>query len=81
MSLVKLTIDFECPAAEWWAGGGRDLWESLAEGFDNNSVLLELSIAESVLAQAAELPGWQGGGNEFSPHPLRIDEVDEDEAL
>jgi hypothetical protein len=79
MSVVKLVIDFECPAPDWWEGGGRELWHSIAEGFDNNAVLLEESIAKSVVLQAASLDGWEGGGNEYSPHPLRIDTVDEDE--
>ena len=34
MPMVKLVIDFECPALDWWKGGGRELWESVAEGFD-----------------------------------------------
>ena len=33
--MVRLAIDFENPAQEWWEGGGRDLWESIVEGFDN----------------------------------------------
>jgi len=81
MGMVKLVIDFECPAPRWWESGGRELWRSVAEGFDNSAVLLDRSLAESVLAQAAVLPGWEGGGTEYSPHPLRIDELDEDEDL
>ena len=78
--MVKLTIDFECPAEAWWEAGGRDLWESLVEGFDNNHVLLDESIAQSVLAQAATLLGWDSG-HEHAPHPLRLENVDEDEEL
>jgi hypothetical protein len=78
--MVRLTIDFENPATEWWEGGGRDLWESVVEGFENNSALLDRSLAESWLAQAATLAGWEGGPD-HSPHPIRIDEVDEDELL
>ena len=78
--MVRLAIDFENPATEWWESGGQDLWESVVEGFDNNSALLDRSLAESWLAQAAQVPGWEGGP-EHSPHPIRIDEVDEDELL
>ena len=78
--MIKLTIDFECSAEQWWASGGRDLWESLVEGFDNNHVLLDESIAASVIAQAAQFPGWDSG-HEHAPHPLRLEEVDEDEEL
>ena len=80
MTMVKLAIDFENSSSLWWESGGRDLWESVAEGFDNNEVLLESSIAESWLLAAAELPGWHGGP-EFAPHPVRIKQVDEDEEL
>jgi hypothetical protein len=52
----------------------------VVEGFDNNSALLDRSLAESWLAQAAQVPGWEGGP-EHSPHPVRIDEIDEDEVL
>ncbi len=78
--MIKIAIDFECPAKEWWENGGRELWESLVEGFDNSSVLLDEPIAASVMAQAAQLPGWQSG-HEHAPHPLRLEEVDEDEEL
>ena len=78
--MIKIAIDFECPAPEWWEAGGRELWQSLAEGFDNNSILLDESIADSVMAQAATLPGWESG-HEHAPHPLRLEEVDEDEEL
>ena len=78
--MVRLSIDFENPASEWWEGGGRDLWESIVEGFDNNDALLERSVAESWLEHAAGLPGWDGGP-EHSPHPVRMVEVDEDELL
>jgi hypothetical protein len=78
--VVRLTIDFENPGTEWWESGGRDMWESILEGFDNNSAVLDRSLAESWVAQASRLPGWDGGP-EHSPHPIRIDDVDEDEVL
>ncbi|MEE2665772.1 MAG: hypothetical protein VX681_16785 [Myxococcota bacterium] len=78
--MIRLSIDFECSAEEWWENGGRDLWESLAEGFDNNDVLLDEPIAQSVMAQAAQLPGWESG-HDHAPHPLRLEDVDEDEEL
>ena len=76
--MVKLAIDFENPAVEWWEAGGRDLWEALTEAFDNNDVIVEASIASSWLAQAATLPGWSGGP-EYSPHPICQKQIDEDE--
>ena len=80
MSMIKLAIDFDCPSPVWWEGGGRDLWESVLEGFDNNDVLLDQSIAESWLKAAASLPGW-AEGPEHAPHPIRLKEIDEDEEL
>lgn len=79
-SMVRLAIDFENPATAWWEAGGRDLWESIVEGFDNNDALVERSIALSWLDQAAQLPGWADGPS-HSPHPVRMIEVDEDELL
>lgn len=77
---VRLAIDFENPGTEWWNSGGRDLWEALAQGFDENAVVLESSIAESWLSQAAQLPGWEGGP-EFSPHPICLRELHDDEEV
>jgi hypothetical protein len=59
--MVKLAIDFENPSPKWWDGGGRDLWEAILEGFDNNSVVVDQGIADSWLVEAAKLPGWDGG--------------------
>jgi hypothetical protein len=78
--MVKLAIDFENPSPKWWDGGGRDLWEAILEGFDNNSVVVDRGIADSWLVEAAKLPGWSGG-SEYSPHPICIKEIDEDEDL
>ncbi len=78
--MVRLAIDFENPSPEWWESGGRDLWGALLEGFDNNDALVDRSIADSWLAEAAKLPGWQAGP-EFTPHPISDKEIDEDEEL
>ena len=76
--LVRLAIDFENAARSWWDGGGRDLWESIVEGFDNNDVVLEESLARSWLDEAARLPGWDAGPD-YAPHPIVLKDVDEDE--
>jgi hypothetical protein len=78
--MIKLAIDFENPGREWWENGGQELWDSITEGFDNNDVAVDESIASSWLAAAAGLPGWEGGPN-FSPHPICLKEVDEDEEV
>ncbi len=76
--LVRLAIDFESPAPSWWDNGGRDLWDSIAEGFDNNDVVLEGSLADSWLEKAKRIPGWDEGP-EYAPHPIVLKPVDEDE--
>jgi hypothetical protein len=76
--LVKLAIDFECPAPLWWKSGGRALWETLLESFDNSSVVVEESIARSWLVEAERIPGWTGGP-EYAPSPILLKPIDEDE--
>ncbi len=80
MAMVRLAIDFENPALEWWESGGQDLWESIVEGFDNNDVVLDDSLAQSWLGQAALVPGWHSGPD-YAPHPVRLQEIDEDEIV
>ena len=76
--LVRLAIDFENPARRWWDNGGHELWDSIAEGFDNNDVVLEGSLADSWLEEAKRIPGWDEGP-EYAPHPIFLKPVDEDE--
>ena len=78
--MTRLSIDFENPGVEWWDAGGQDLWDAIIEGFDNNDVVVDKSIADSWLAQASKLPGWEGGP-EFSPHPICIKGINEDEIV
>ncbi len=75
---VKLAIDYENPARLWWRTGGLELWEGVAEAADASHVIVETSIAESWLAEAARLPGWDDGP-EYAPHPVTRSEVDPDE--
>ena len=74
--MLRLSVDFENTAGNWWDAGGRDLWEGITEGFDNNSVVLEKSLAESWLDAARKLPGWDDGP-EYAPHPITISTIDE----
>jgi hypothetical protein len=78
--IVRLAIDFENQATEWWESGGRELWEALVEDFDAGSVIVDSALAESWLGQAASLPGWDAG-TEFSRHPVFIRPIDEDEEV
>jgi hypothetical protein len=78
--MMRLAIDFEYPAPEWWANGGQDLWDSITEGFDNNDVVMDKSLAESWLVAAAQIEGWDAG-SEHSPHPICVKSIDEDEEL
>ena len=74
--MVRLSIDFENASQTWWDKGGRDLWEGITEGFDNNSVVLDDSLAESWLDTARKLPGWDDGP-EYAPHPIMLSPIDE----
>ncbi len=76
--MVKLAIDFEFPSRTWWENGGQEMWDAVCEGFDGSGVLLDPSLANSWLAQAGEIEGWDEG-TEYSPHPVRLDSVNEDD--
>ena len=78
--MLRLSIDFECPAPTWWEKGGRELWESIAEGFDGSSVVLDDPLAESWLARAREIPGWNGGPD-YAPHPIALSAVADDDVF
>ncbi len=78
--MVKLAIEFENPAKLWWESGGRELWDSIAYGFDGNEVLVDDDVAHSWIARAANIPGWEGGPN-YAPHPVFVKSVDQDEEL
>jgi hypothetical protein len=76
--LVKLAIDFENTARDWWDAGGRELWEALAEAPDASHVVLDAELARSWLDQARAIPGWDDGP-EFAPHPVCQRAVAEDD--
>lgn len=78
--MVKLAIEFENPASDWWQNGGRDLWEGICEAFDGSAVLIDEAMADSWLTQAAMIPGWTGGPA-YAPHPIYKKALDEDEEL
>ena len=77
--VVRLAIDFEFPSRTWWESGGQDLWDALCEGFDGSGVLVDENLAHSWLVQAGSIEGWDSG-TEYSPHPVRLETVDEDDA-
>ena len=52
----------------------------LNQGFDESSVVLDEHVAESWLAEARKIPGWESGP-EFAPHPTAVRPVDDDEAV
>ena len=75
---VKLAVDFEFASRTWWDEGGQDLWDGITEGFEESSVVLDTSIAESWLTEARKIEGWSDG-HEFAPHPIAVREVEEDD--
>ena len=78
--MVRLVVDFENTARRWWVSGGQELWDAIREGFDTHEVLLEGSIAETWIAEAEKVPGWDDG-HAYAPHPIRISPVEDDEEL
>ncbi|HJO24789.1 MAG: hypothetical protein QF890_01150 [Myxococcota bacterium] len=81
MALVRLAIDYEFSSRQWWDQGGQDLWEALADASETAAIVLDEALADSWLAQAGSLPGWNDGP-EYAPHPIAVSPADEeDEAL
>ncbi len=78
--MVKLRIDFECPSRLWWESGGQELWDGITEGFDGSSVIVDESVAESWIAEAERLPGWDEG-HAYAPHPVHVAALDEMDEL
>jgi hypothetical protein len=76
--VVRLVIDFEFTSRVWWDAGGQELWDAIAESFDGSGVLVDPDLAESWLAQARDIEGWDAG-TEYAPHPVRTTAVDEDD--
>jgi hypothetical protein len=76
--MLKLSVDFEHPSRTWWESGGQELWDGVTEGFGETSVILEDHLAESWLAEARRIPGWEGGP-EWAPHPIGVSPVADDD--
>lgn len=77
MGLTRLAVDFEHPSRTWWESGGRELWEAITEGFGENAVVLDAEVAESWLAEARRVQGWEDGP-EHAPHPIAAGPVEGD---
>ncbi|HEY5657500.1 MAG TPA: hypothetical protein VIY27_06895 [Myxococcota bacterium] len=77
--MVRLSIDFEFPSRDWWENGGQELWDAIAEGFDGSYVVVDADLAESWLAQARAIAGWNAG-SEYSPHPVHLTPLEDDDA-
>lgn len=76
--LVRLAIDYEHESRRWWDAGGQDLWDAILESPGASDVVLDRPLAESWLAQASQIDGWDDG-HEYAPHPVALHTVDEDE--
>ncbi len=75
---MKLSLDFEHPSRQWWDSGGQDLWDGIIEESGASSVVLDDDLANSWLAQARVIPGWDGGP-EFAPNPIQSRALAEDD--
>ncbi len=78
--MIRLAIDFEHPSRTWWNSGGQELWDGINGDDDESAVILDDAVAESWLAEARRLQGWDGGPD-YAPHPIAARPVDPDEEL
>lgn len=76
--MIRLAIDFEHASRVWWEHGGQELWDGISAGFDDSVVVLDADLAESWLAEASKIPGWDDGP-EHAPHPISARPIEEDE--
>jgi hypothetical protein len=76
--MIRLAIDFEHASRIWWDQGGQELWDGISAGFDDSVVVLDSDLAESWLAEARKIPGWDDGP-EHAPHPISASPIEEDE--
>jgi hypothetical protein len=78
--MIRLSVDFEHPLRTWWERGGQELWEGIIEGFEDTSVVLDDDLAESWLAEARRIPGWDAGPD-YARHPIVARPLAEDEIV
>ena len=76
--MIRLAIDYEHASRVWWESGGQELWDGIQDGSGSGSVLVDPTIAESWLAEARRVPGWDDGP-EYAPHPIRSEPVEDDD--
>ncbi len=75
--MIRLSVDFEHSSRTWWENGGQALWDGISEAFEENAIILDDTLAESWLAQARMIAGWDAGP-EYAPHPINAAPADED---
>lgn len=78
--MVRLKVDFEFTSRTWWENGGQDLWDGIAEDFDGSGILVDEDLAKSWITEAARIEGWDEG-TDYSPHPVSVAPINEDEEL
>jgi len=76
--MIQLSVDFEHSSRTWWEHGGQDLWDGIGAGFGETAVVLDDDLAESWLAEARKIPGWDDGP-EHAPHPVTARPIEDDE--
>ena len=76
--MIRLSVDFEHASRTWWDSGGRDLWRGITDDLDDSAVVLDRDLAQSWLAEASAIPGWDDGPD-YAPHPITATPVDPDE--
>lgn len=69
---VRLFVNFENNAEEWWDKGGHHLWH-LVGGDGKDYVFVHRELAKKFEGFASEIPGWEAGDNA----PILSYDVDE----
>ncbi len=68
-AMVRLVVDYENDAAQWWDNGGQELWFGIAGG--DEEVIVDDAVADAWLDEAQRLPGWDDGP-EYAPYPVVV---------
>ena len=70
-STVKIMVDYENNAEEWWDNGGRELWREFGGGRKDEIYLTERA-AEDMERRAQLIPGYHDGPY-YAPTALIFD--------
>jgi hypothetical protein len=65
---VRVTLDEENSAEQWWDGGGLELWTELVGG-DYDEDCMSAAVWRDFVRHAEQIPGW-ATGPDYAQHPF-----------